>query len=150
MQAIRSEAPQASQAKPAAPASPAAPGGRRGRGPGAMGPGGPGPRPTASALFDRFDKDKKGSLTKADVPERVWQRISQADANQDGSVSKDELETFIKTHRPGGSDRKPESKPADKPQNENPQPPKAEDSKATTLVDEPDQPVDALTAVGVL
>src|SRR5262249_33277627 len=41
--------------------------------------------PSAAAIMERFDKSHKGSLTKADVPEFVWNRISKADANNDGS-----------------------------------------------------------------
>jgi Ca2+-binding EF-hand superfamily protein len=71
---------------------------------GPMGPGsgpqaGPayGPHPPRPAeLFDRFDKNKDGKLTKDEVPAGVWERMSKADANKDGAVTKDELEAFHK------------------------------------------------------
>lgn len=88
-------------------------------------PGRPGPDgrgPNAEALFERFDKEHTGSLTKDNVPERVWNRISKADSNSDGKVSKEELQTHLKNVGPRrGSDKPaepkkdagPESKPAE-------------------------------------
>lgn len=84
---------------------------------------GHGPRP--ESLFERFDKDKTGSLTKDNVPERVWDRISKADSNSDGKVSKEELQAHMKAHRPNRDGDKPaepkkENKPEEKPAEEKP------------------------------
>lgn len=50
-------------------------------------------------LFKKFDTDKSGSLTAAEVPERVWTRISKADADGDGAVTKAELKEACKKRR---------------------------------------------------
>jgi hypothetical protein len=69
-------------------------------------------------IFDRFDKDHKGSLKKVDLPEPLWDRISKADSNGDGLVSKDELQAYRtkeQESRPGnkGDVQQPSEKPAD-------------------------------------
>ena len=40
--------------------------------------------------FAKFDKDKSGTLTSDEVPEKLWSRISKADTDGDGAVSKAE------------------------------------------------------------
>ncbi len=50
-------------------------------------------------LFKKFDKDGSGSLTAAEVPERVWTRISKADADGDGAVTKAEIKEACKKRR---------------------------------------------------
>ena len=58
------------------------------------GPGGPGggPQGGPGAMFSRFDTDKDGKLAKSEVPAEMWEKLSKADENADGLVSKEELE----------------------------------------------------------
>jgi hypothetical protein len=42
-------------------------------------------------LFERFDGDGDGKLTKSEAPERVWTHVSAADGDGDGAVTLDEL-----------------------------------------------------------
>ena len=42
--------------------------------------------------FKRFDSNQDGKLQQSEVPSRVWQRISVADANGDKAVTKAELQ----------------------------------------------------------
>lgn len=93
----------AAPSEPKADDQPQGPGaGRPGRGPRGAG-GRPGFRGMASIemIFTRLDKNQDGSLTKDEVPEMVWQRLSQADTNSDGAISKEEVEAFRKLRRPG-------------------------------------------------
>lgn len=63
--------------------------------PGAQGFGPQGWKPpSASDFISRFGKD--GKLTKETVPAPLWERLSKADANQDGAVTKEELEAAHK------------------------------------------------------
>ena len=55
-----------------------------GRGFGGPGRGGP---PNATELFERMDKNEDGKLTKDEVPETMWSRLSRA-ANDDGEVTR--------------------------------------------------------------
>ena len=101
--------------------------GPMGRGPMGSGPtpGGPrglersalegrrGPPPTA-ALLAQFDKDKNGKLTKSELPEPLWDRLSKADANGDGEITQDEIDAHMKTIRPDGTSKPAEQSPADK------------------------------------
>jgi hypothetical protein len=120
------------------------PGGFGFRGQGSFGP------PSASQLMERFDKDHKGMLTKTDVPEFVWNRISKADTDNNGSVSKDELETYFKNNRPSrGPGASPPSKPDDKPADVKPQELKPADPKPTARNSDVEQPADATTATNV-
>lgn len=68
---------------------------RDGKGDGKGGFGGPG------AMMERMDKNKDGKLSKDEVPEEMWARISKADEDADGNVSKAELEKVMNL-RPGG------------------------------------------------
>lgn len=73
-------------------------------GPGAgSGEGGAGP------MFSRFDTDKDGKLSKTEVPAEMWDKLSKADDDADGLISKEELEKVYKA-RDGGGPR-PEKKP---------------------------------------
>jgi len=40
--------------------------------------------------FAKFDTDKSGTLTSDEVPAKLWTRLSKADADGDGAVSKAE------------------------------------------------------------
>lgn len=67
-------------------------GGRRGRGEEAEGRGAP--AASGDDLADTlmaFDRDGDGKLVRAEVPERFQGLFDRADANQDGSLSRDEL-----------------------------------------------------------
>ena len=65
------------------------PGGGR---PGAAGGGGAGGGGAGGgAIFGQYDKDGDEKLSKAEVPEELWARITKADKNADGLVSKEEL-----------------------------------------------------------
>ena len=115
--------------------------GRPHAGPGQDGPGRHGP-PSAEQLLQRFDKAKKGTLSKEDVPERLWSRISAADADKDGVVSKEELETHFKNHPPRGPRQ---DKPAEKQPQEGakPQEAKPDESKPQAKTNDADRPADA-------
>jgi Ca2+-binding EF-hand superfamily protein len=88
----------------------AAGGGRGGPGgkgkPGARGEGAKGD-PIA-----QFDKNKDGKLGKDEVPAEIWARMSKADKNADGLISKGELESAHKG-RPGAGGEKKKKKPGD-------------------------------------
>ena len=71
--------------------------------------GGPGP------IFGRFDKDSDGKLTKEEVPAEMWSKISRADDDADGTVSKAELEAVYKKMRDANPNRAPKKKADDKP-----------------------------------
>ena len=100
-------------------------------------------------MMDRFDKDHNGTLTKADVPEFVWDRISKADTNNDGSVSKDELETYFKNRRPGRRPSRSSSEPEDKPADAKPQDQKPADGKPSAQNSDVEQPADATAVTNV-
>ena len=53
----------------------------------------PGP-PGVDQVFERFDADKDGKLSKAEIPDQLGRFILPADSNQDGSITKAELENF--------------------------------------------------------
>lgn len=59
-------------------------------------------------------------MTKNDVPEFVWNRLSKADTNHDGSVTKDELDSRFKDLRNQRHSRPSDAKPAEKPKDEKP------------------------------
>ena len=65
----------------------------------AQGPGGPGGRgssPSFDKLLDAFDANDDGALEEDEVPARVWARLSQADANGDGVVTRAEFDAYRK------------------------------------------------------
>lgn len=66
-------------------------------------------------MLEHFDKNKDGKLSKDEVPAPMWEHLSKADTDGDGSVSAAELEAHAKTMRPGrpGPDapKAPETKP---------------------------------------
>ena len=124
--------------------------GRPGFGPGR--PGGPGRNflPPAEALFERFDPEHKGALLKGNVPEGLWNRIAKADANSDGSISKEELEAFIKQEREKPAEKsndvkQPDEKPAEKKEPDA----KPEVKDPVTTLQNKDIPADALQALNV-
>lgn len=61
----------------------------------AQGPGGGrGGRPNFEKLVDAFDANDDGMLEKGEVPPRVWARLLQADANNDGYVTRKEFDSY--------------------------------------------------------
>ena len=83
------------------------------------GPGLGGPQGGPEAVFSRYDADKDGKLSKTEVPAEMWDRLSKADENADGLVSKEELKGV---YRPGeGPGRNPENKPGAKPETKRPE-----------------------------
>ncbi len=67
----------------------------------AAGPGGGGScrggRPSFDTLLAAFDANDDGKLAEDEVPAQVWYRLSMADADDNGSVTRDEFDSF----RPG-------------------------------------------------
>ena len=121
-------------------------------GPGRPGPGvGPVGMPSAEMLFEHFDREKKGVLTKDNVPAPVWDRISKADANGDGSVTKEELKTHFSHEQskpPAKAEdfKKPDEKPADeKPAADKPNEDKPTEKAGVTLNEGNNEPADATT-----
>ncbi len=74
-----------------------------------------------------FDKDKKGKVTKDDLPERMQYLIEKGDTNKDGALDRDEVRTLaaklqkegfgvgggVRTRRPGGGIGRPDGPPPD-------------------------------------
>lgn len=56
-------------------------------------------------MMERFDKNKDGKLSKGELPDPMWERISRADANGDAALSKEELDTFREKMKPRQDDR---------------------------------------------
>jgi len=64
------------------------------------GRGGPGGQRNPEQLFSRMDKDGDGELIETEVPAQFWEKLSRADADGSGSISKDEL-TAARNRAPG-------------------------------------------------
>jgi len=64
--------------------------------------GGPKGRPEPGAFFKRADKNEDGKISKDELPEQAWERMSKLDKNGDGAISKDEIPS-----RPDGPGRPP-------------------------------------------
>ncbi len=84
------------------------------RGGGASGQGQPGNR--AGAMFDNFDQNGDGKLSRDEIPERMREFIGDADKNGDGSISKEELQSAMqgagRRGGGGGGDRAAADQPA--------------------------------------
>jgi len=50
-------------------------------------------------LFERFDTDSSGSLASSEVPERLWNRLSRADADASGDVTLEEIKAAATARR---------------------------------------------------
>ena len=61
---------------------------------GPRGPGGHGGRPSFDRLLEAFDDNDDKSLEQDEVPGRVWWRLSQADADDDGYVTRKEFDSY--------------------------------------------------------
>lgn len=55
-----------------------------------------GGRPSAATLFKSFDSNKDGKLSMDEVPVPVWKRLGNADADDDGAVTKAEFKKAAK------------------------------------------------------
>jgi len=53
-------------------------------------PGAGGP-PSAEVFFSRFDRNRDGKLTEAEVPAGLWQRLRNRDVNNDGVLTSEEF-----------------------------------------------------------
>ncbi len=61
----------------------------------AQGPGGPRlGRPSFDRLLQAFDENEDDNLAEDEVPMPVWRRLSQADADDDGCVTRKEFDSF--------------------------------------------------------
>ncbi|HLV68002.1 MAG TPA: hypothetical protein VKY73_19425, partial [Polyangiaceae bacterium] len=94
---------QATQQSPSQSPSP----GRTGPGSGQMGPGphhGPHGQqgPHGQRVFDYFDRDKSGDVTRAEVQSVALEHFTRIDTNDDNLVSKAELMDHARQSRPGG------------------------------------------------
>lgn len=99
-------------------------------------------------LFGHFDKDGKGFLTKDSVPEPLWDRISKADADKDGKVTKEELEAYRKNQTSSPGSKGPEqSQPGEKTDDSQPKQEKAKEENKVTVQPDADLPADALAAL---
>ena len=56
--------------------------------------------PGAAGLLERFDDNEDGTLAQDEVPELLWERLSQADADSDGVITSQELEEAAPQRRP--------------------------------------------------
>lgn len=56
--------------------------------------GGRGGRPSFDRLLEAFDANGDESLQEDEVPARVWSRLSQADADGDGAVTRKEFNSY--------------------------------------------------------
>lgn len=67
----------------------------------AQGPGGGrGGRPSFDRLLEAFDGNRDEVLSEDEVPGRVWSRLSQADADGDGAVTREEFDGYKPRVRP--------------------------------------------------
>lgn len=57
---------------------------------------GRGGRPSFDKLLQAFDENQDESLSEAEVPEPVWLRLSLADADENGTVTRDEFDAVKK------------------------------------------------------
>ncbi|MDP6442686.1 MAG: dockerin type I domain-containing protein [Pirellulaceae bacterium] len=51
-------------------------------------------RPPSHNPFERFDENEDGALSEDEVPADLWEHLVNADANEDGSVTPDELAAY--------------------------------------------------------
>ncbi len=63
----------------------------------------------AGKLFAKFDANKDGSLTADEVPEKAWARLSKADADGNGAVTRAEIRAACKKKRGKKNDSSSES-----------------------------------------
>ncbi|WP_425618701.1 EF-hand domain-containing protein [Anatilimnocola sp. NA78] len=95
--------------KKSQPMAEAAPGEGR---PGAGRPGGAGGAFSAKAIFERFDKNSDGKLSKDEAPERMRENFDRLDSDGDGNVTLAEFEKVAGAFPGGPPARRPEGTPA--------------------------------------
>jgi Ca2+-binding EF-hand superfamily protein len=77
-------------------------------GPPPGGPGGPGGRGRGNAgemagrMFEEWDTNGDGKVTKAEMPERMRERFTEGDTNKDGWISRGELTALLQSGMAGG------------------------------------------------
>lgn len=59
-------------------------------------------RQRAEHLFDEWDTNKDGGLTKAELPDRMQPQFDAIDLNHDGKIDLEEATTYFATQTPGG------------------------------------------------
>lgn len=65
-----------------------------------------GPPPSADEIFEMMDVDKNGQLELSEVKGPIKNDFTTIDTNEDGYISKEELETAPKPERQGGQERR--------------------------------------------
>lgn len=81
--------------------------GMKGKGKG-EGPGGDAQRGGPDAIFGKFDENEDGKLSSSEVPAEMWAKVSKADTDADGLVSKEEMKEVYKKRSEYESKAKPE------------------------------------------
>ncbi len=61
------------------------------------------PRQRAEHLFDEWDTNKDGGLTKAELPDRMQPQFDAIDLNHDGKIDLEEATTYFATQTQGGA-----------------------------------------------
>ena len=51
-------------------------------------------KPSFDRLLSAFDANKDGALSQGEVPSQVWSRLSKADSNADGTVTRAEYDAY--------------------------------------------------------
>ncbi len=64
-------------------------------------------RPSIEMIFGRADHNKDSKITKDEVPEFIWKRLSESDTDKDGAVSKAEMEAQHRKMRPSRPSNEP-------------------------------------------
>lgn len=62
-------------------------------------------QPPIPSLFNRFDRDKDGKLSRSEVPDFLRQRFEQIDTDKDGFISRQEDLASLRQDRPGAAGR---------------------------------------------
>jgi Ca2+-binding EF-hand superfamily protein len=68
-------------------------------------------RPGMEGMFDRFDKDNDGKLSKDEMPPPMAERLVMADTDEDGAISKDELQAAFRKLRGDMAQRPKQGQP---------------------------------------
>jgi acetyl esterase/lipase len=61
-------------------------------------------QPPGGDLFEQFDRDRDGKLSRDEAPVFLRDRFGQIDTNQDGFISREEDAAFLRQRGPGGPD----------------------------------------------
>ena len=64
-------------------------------------PGRFGKRPDLKGLFQKWDKDKDGKLSRDEAPEFIRDQFAQIDTDKDGFISREEDQAFLRQRGPG-------------------------------------------------